>query len=137
MIRATRTLILIGAIAIVFLGFSTAAKAVTCLPPGVQPGDLWGPNPGDVYPDVPACPTERPNPPHPVSPPISAPMRAPIVTGVTPVTPVNQPTASVSTDLPSTDTDMTGPAVNVITIWIVAIIVILAVWHRMAWHDDE
>jgi hypothetical protein len=112
MIRATRTLLLIGAIAIVFLGF------------GLQTTDARGPLP----------------PPSPWPSP-SASLK-PIVHGgcanrCLPVSaPVAQPTPAPAKILPDTDTDP-GPAVNVISIWVVAIVILLVVWHRTAWHDDD
>lgn len=34
----------------------TPTSVIPCLPPGVEPGDVFGPGPLDVYPDVPPCP---------------------------------------------------------------------------------
>jgi hypothetical protein len=31
---------------------------------------------------------------------------------------------------------MTPDAITVIAIWVVAIIVLIVVWHRLAYHDD-
>jgi hypothetical protein len=48
--------------------------------------------------------------------------------------PTPQPKAAAD-DLPDTDTDI-GPGVTVITIWVVAILVILVAWWRLAYHDE-